>query len=293
MSTLSRISLPALRAVEAVARLGSLSLAAGELGVSPGAVSQQILKAEAQLGRALFDRTPHGMVLTPLGHEVAAHLTEGFAALRRGVLVAGRSRNDAITVSVAPVFAAKWLVRRLGDFAERHPDVRVRIDASTAAVVPRTGEVDACIRVGRGDWPGVRAEEVRPQRAFPVCSPGVAATLTELSDLTGVPIIRGQSAGLFDWEVWLQPNGLSASQLAQGPVFSDASLCLDAAIAGQGVFLAMETLVEDALAMGQLVAPYPGRFPTGVSYWFVEPSDGRRSAPVTAFRAWLLDALGG
>lgn len=74
-------------------------------------------------------------------------------------------------------------------------------------------------------------------------------------------------------------------------MFSDASLCLDAAIAGQGVFLAWETLAQDALAMGRLVAPFPGRFGTGILYWFVEPKGRPRPARVEAFRAWLVNEL--
>lgn len=285
------MNLMALRAVEAVARLGTLRAAAQELGVTSGAVSQQIMKAEAQLDRLLFERTPKGLVLTGMGQKVAAHLSEGFAALARGVAATRPGLDDVVTISVAPVLAGKWLVWRLGRFAEQQPDIRVRIDASTALLKPRPGEIDACIRVGRGEWSGVKSEEIMPQRVFPVCSPRLADNLREVSDLTKVPIIREQSNKLFGWNVWLSPNGMSDDQLGDGPEFSDASLCLDAAAAGQGVFLGLETLVTDALAAGRLVAPFPGRFPTGVAYWFVEPEGLRRSPQVEAFRVWLFEEL--
>lgn len=223
MNDLSSVNLMALRAVEAVARLGSLQNAAAELGVTPGAVSQQIIKAEAQLERVLFLRKPKGMVPTKVGHDLAAELTVGFEALARGVSRARRGSEDRITISVAPVFAAKWLVRRLGRFAESHPDIRVRIDASVGRVEPQMGEVDACIRVGAGNWSGVTSEEILAQRVFPVCSPSVAAELKDLSDLTRVPIIREQANGLFNWDVWLTPNEMSRDSLRDGPVYSDAS----------------------------------------------------------------------
>lgn len=291
MTSLSTVNLSALRAVEVVARHGTLREAADELGVTPGAVSQQILKAEQQLGRMLFDRRPSGMVPTALGTDIAAHLSEGFAALSRGVALAQQKSDDAITVSVAPVFAAKWLVPRLGGFADLHPDIRVRIDASTVTIDPKTGGVDACIRVGTGDWPGLRCEDILPQRVMPVCAPRLAEQLHDIADLTRVPIIRERSNTLFDWDVWLTPNDMTKDQLGAGPVFSDASLCLDAAIAGQGVYLGLEVLAQDALSRGQLVAPFPGRFRTGVSYWFVEPEGVRRPKTVEAFRTWLTDAL--
>ncbi|MEM9972748.1 MAG: LysR substrate-binding domain-containing protein [Pseudomonadota bacterium] len=290
MQELSSVNLTALRAVETVARLGTLRAAADELGVTPGAVSQQIIKAEAQLDRLLFERKPKGLEPTELGRDVAAYLSDGFAMLARAVSLTRRSTENAITVSVAPVFAGKWLVWRLGRFTQAYPEIRVRIDASVDLVAPRPGEVDACIRVGWGNWPGVRAEQILEQRIFPVCAPGLAERLNHVSDLAHVPIIR-EPHSMFGWDVWLRPNGMSEDALGDGPVFSDASLCIDAAVAGQGVFLAWETLAQDALAMGRITAPFPGRFPTGTSYWFVEPDGPRRQPQVEAFRAWLVEEL--
>lgn len=290
MRDLNTVNLTALRAVEAVARLGSLRAAADALGVTPGAVSQQVIKAESQLDRKLFIRTPSGLVPTDVGRDASSHFAEGFAALARGVASIQRRSSDAITISVAPVFAGKWLVWRMGRFAQAHEGLRVRIDASVDLVDPRTGEIDACIRVGWGDWTGVEAEELYPQRVFPVCAPVMAQKLRAPCDLASVPIIR-EPHSMFGWDVWLKPNDMSEDDLGEGPVFSDASLCLDASVAGQGVFLAWETLAADALQAGRLVAPFPGRFHTGISYWFVEPKRQRRSHAVEAFRAWLVSEL--
>ena len=291
MKNLSNVNLTAQRACEAVARLGALRAAADELGVTPGAISQHVIKAEAQLGRVLFERLPKGMVTTSIGSELTGYLTSGFDALSRGVAATQRGPTDAITISVAPVFAAKWLVRRLGSFADAHPTIRVRIAASGTRIDPRPGDVDACIRVGFGDWAGVASEEIVPQSVFPVCAPSVAARVRTPSDLTNVPIIRERKNTLFSWDTWLNPNDMSSKDLGDGPIFSDASLCLDAAAAGQGVFLTMDALGHDALAMGQLVAPLPGRFPSGASYWFVEPEGAKRPPFVRAFREWLFDAM--
>ncbi|QFT33632.1 Glycine cleavage system transcriptional activator [Labrenzia sp. THAF82] len=291
MALLPKMNLSALRAVEAVARLGSLRLAADELGVTPGAVSQRILKAEAQLERRLFERTQKGLVPTSIGQDLSSHLTDGFSTLARGIALSQAKPEDAVTISVAPVFAAKWLVRRLGQFAKLRPDIRVRIDASGAHVTPSPGDVDACIRVGRGGWPDVEVEEISPQRVFPVCAPALAEHIKEVADLSNLPIIREKKNQLFDWDVWLRPNQTSETVLGDGPVFSDASLCLDAAAAGQGVYLSLETLAVDAISTGQLVAALPGRFPTDVSYWFVEAPGTRRLPKVTAFRNWIIEAM--
>jgi len=290
MNALSGIHLNGLRAIEVVLRKQGLKEAAEELGVTPGAVSQQINKAEAQLGCRLFKRTPNGLKPTKLGIEVAAHLNEGFQSLAHGVALAKERPSKSVTIAVPPIFAGKWLVWRLHRFNNTHPDIRVRIDASVDLVDPNTNEADACIRVGAGDWPGVDLERLFAQRVFPVCAPVFAPQLQSLGDLLQVPIIRDTRA-MFSWNTWLTPNGMDEAQLTDGPEFSDAALCLDAAIAGQGVFLAWETLAQDALAAGRLVSPFPGRFPTGISYWFVEARGRRRTPQVEKFRTWLRDEL--
>lgn len=286
MRNLNALHLSGLRAVEAVGRLGSLRAAAEELGVTIGAVSQQVQKTERQLGRPLFDRMPKGLKPTALGEDVVARLTAGMAELSAGVALARNAGETVLTVSTAPVFAGKWLVWRLNRFHDAHPDISIRIDANANLIDPDLSDVDVCIRVGRGDWPGVTAEKMLDQRIFPVCSPGIAENLNDPADLANVPIIRDPLA-LFGWDVWLGPNDLDEAVLGDGPVYSDASLCLDAAIAGQGVFLAWETLANDAIRMNRLAAPFPGRHRTGLSYWFVTGRRAHRSRRVRAFRTWL------
>ncbi len=291
MNNLNRIQLGGLRALEATGRLGGLRPAAEELGVTVGAVSQQIQKVEKQIGRRMFERLPKGLKLTPLGEEVIGHLTAGMSELSAAIAIAENRAEDTLTVSVAPVLAAKWLVWRLPRFNEQIPDIHIRIDAGkTSLVDPNLSGVDATIRVGRGDWPGVKAERLIDQYVFPVCSPALAKTLTAPTDLSQVPIIR-DSGTMFDWNVWLAPHGLDEALLGGGPTYSDGSLCLDAAVAGQGVFLAWETLACDALDAGRLAAPFPERRPTGISYWFVTAQNATRTPSIAALHKWLKEEL--
>jgi LysR family glycine cleavage system transcriptional activator len=290
MKNLNRVHLGGLRAIEAVNRLGTLRAAAGEMGVTIGAVSQKVRKAERQLGHVLFERRPKGLTPTRMGEELARHLSHAMAELSAAVALAERSGEDTLTVSVAPVLAEKWLVWRLKAFNDAHPDLRIRVDATLSLVDPNVSDVDVCIRVGKGNWPGVRAVELLKHLVFPVCSPAVAQSLRTPEDLAQVPIIRDWGA-MFDWDVWLDHTGLDKSILGGGPTFSDASLCLDAAIAGQGVFLAWETLACDALNRGRVAAPFPGRYPTGISYWFVTGHHARRTPSTRKFEAWLRGEL--
>ncbi|MCL6705732.1 LysR substrate-binding domain-containing protein [Pseudomonas sp. R2.Fl] len=290
MKNLNLVTLNGLRAVEAVGRLGSLQAAADELGVTIGAVSQQIIKCEAQLGRGLFAREARGLVPLPASRDFITRLTKAFGGLSRAVDHVRQEREDVLTISVAPVFAARWLVFRLGRFAELHPHIRIRLDATNRLINPSVGDVDLCIRVGKGQWPGVRTDLLLPQRVFPVCAPAVAAGLASPADLLDLPwVVDGRA--LFSRDVWLNGMGLPLGRVAERHVFNEASLCLDAVIAGQGVMLAWQTLASHAIQSGQLVVPFGPFVPTGDGHYLVTAEGGRRDPKVEAFDVWLREAL--
>ncbi|CDN53057.1 DNA-binding transcriptional activator GcvA [Neorhizobium galegae bv. officinalis bv. officinalis str. HAMBI 1141] len=290
MNNLNLVHLNGLRALEAVGRLGSLQAAADELGVSVGAVSQQVIKAEAQLGQPVFQRLPKGMMPVDAARPMLARLSEGFHALSEAVAI-GRRQDDALlTISVAPVFAARFLVHRLDRFSSLHPEIRLRMDATTRLADLGVDDIDLGIRVGPGTWPGVDAELLIEQTVFPVCSPALAEKLKEPKDILKLPaIIDGPS--MFSWEIWLNEAGLSGAGMATRHVFNDASLCLDATIAGQGVMLAWHTLATYALEQGRLVEPFAIRAHTGMGHYLVTRAGARIPAKVRAFREWLKTEL--
>ncbi|MBY6048638.1 LysR substrate-binding domain-containing protein [Vannielia litorea] len=289
MADLNDIPLNALRAAEAVARLGSLSRAGAELGVSPGAVSQQVARAEAALRRGLFERRPGGMVPLEGTEEVFANLREGFARLTRAAEAARRDRSHVLTVSVAPIFAARFLIWRLSDFTRAHPDIQVRIDSTPGLIDFAASDIDIAVRIGPGGYSGVSCERLFGQRIVPVCSAELAARVAGPEDFARLPIIRDTSA-MFGWDAWLGPEGAEVT-LGGGPEFSEASLCFDAAMAGQGVFLAFEVLAHDPLARGQVVAPVPRWHDTEHAYWLLHAEGRSLSNPARLFRRWIKGAV--
>ncbi|UJW75841.1 LysR substrate-binding domain-containing protein [Rhizobium sp. SL42] len=290
MRNLNRIHLNGLRAVEAVKRLGSLQAAADELGVSIGAVSQQVIKTEQQMGSALFERTSRGMVPIDAAAEILARLSDGFRQLSGAVALAERGDDKVLTISVAPVFAARWLVHRVAAFSERFPDISLRIDANDRLTDAAQTDVDLRIRVGRGHWQGFKSELILEQRIVPVCTPGMAEGLKGPEDLLLLPkIIDGRA--MFDWDVWLSAAGLDGGEIRARHTFSEASLCLDAAIAGQGVMLAWQTLASHQLQHGQLIAPFGPAVKTGFGHYFVAGENVRRSEKVEKFKRWLRSEL--
>jgi LysR family transcriptional regulator, glycine cleavage system transcriptional activator len=290
MKALNRVHLNGLRAAEAAGRLGSLPAAAEELGVTVSAVSQHILKLERQLGRALFERTGRGVVTTPSAAAILAQLTRGMTELNHAVGQGFRQGANTLVLSAAPVFAAKWLVSRLIRFSRLHPTVRLRLEASATHVDLDGDDVDLAIRVGRGEWPSVEAQFLLSQDLFPVAAPAVAAKIKTPEDLCRAAIIRDANSTL-PWSLWLDHFGMNEKVLPAGSSFSDAGLCLDAAIAGQGVMLAWNILAQDALADGRLVAPFAHRAATGLGYWLVSSKLRRPTVAMRRFSDWIVSEM--
>jgi DNA-binding transcriptional LysR family regulator len=285
---LNAFHLNGLRAVETVARTGSLRRAADELGVSASAVSQQIGRTEKQLGRPIFQRTASGLVPTEFGTLFTARLSAGFGELARAISLARQDQANTLVISVAPAFAARWLVPRLSRMFERHPDILLRIDASARLADLDRSDVDLAIRLGDGKWPNLDVELLVAQEMFPVCAPTIARKLHAIEDLANVSVLNDVNT-MFAWERWFESAGVAPVTPLPGATFNDPMLCMEATIAGQGVMLAWQLLVADALADGRLVAPFGSRAASDLGYYLV--TSGRDSRKVTAFKRWIREEV--
>src|SRR3954449_7528509 len=122
--------LNALKAFEAAARHESFTRAADELCVTPGAVSHQVKALEAELGLKLFNRERQRLVITEAGRDYLNVIRDAFDRIGQGTeRLQQRQRSGVLALSVSPNFAAKWLVHRLGRFAEAHPEIDLRVSA--------------------------------------------------------------------------------------------------------------------------------------------------------------------
>lgn len=290
MTMLNRVHLNGLRAVETVARLGSLAAAAGELNVSASAVSQQIKRTEKQLGQALFERTPGGLVPTEFGAVFTARLGAGFRELAQAVALADEASQCTLVVSVALAFASKWLLPRLSRHFARYPNVLLRIDASGRVADLDHSDIDIGIRMGDGKWPGVQAELLLAQEVFPVCAPSIAARLRSIEDLAQTCAITDERS-MISWDSWFAAAGVEPVTFLKGARFTDPMLCLESAIAGHGVMLAWQLLTADALADGRLVAPFGVRAESGLGYWMVTSATKSESRKVRDFKAWIREEI--
>lgn len=177
MENLNAIPLSALRAIEAIARNGTLGLAADELGVTAGALSQRLAKAEAALGQSLFVRTAAGLKPTPIFADVVPRLTHAISELSSIVADIRLPKENTLTVSVAPIFASRWLIWRINKFNQQNPNLSVRIVPSLEVINLDLSEVDVGIRVSQDAAIGRNAVKLLDQRVFPVCAPDLARTI--------------------------------------------------------------------------------------------------------------------
>jgi DNA-binding transcriptional LysR family regulator len=290
MRNLNSIPLSALRTVEAIARTGTLKRAAAELGVTSGALSQRLAKAEAALGRTMFLRTSSGLKPTETCSAIMPRLSRAIFDLTAVVAEVSASEKTALTVSVAPIFASRWLIWRIRKFNEQNPTISLRLEPRAELVDLNRSDVDVGIRVGAVAAIGEGATKLLEQRVFPVCSPEMAQLIKSPADLYQFPVIR-ENERLYGWDTWLAEQGLTTAALKPGPTYADGALCLDAAMTGQGLFMAWETLACDALERGQIAAPFRQRSKTGSTYWFATSRFSAHKASVKKFQLWLQDEL--
>jgi LysR family glycine cleavage system transcriptional activator len=184
---------------------------------------------------------------------------------------------------------------RLSAFQEAHPGIDVRITTSTGLVDFRSGDVDAAIRYGRGNWPGVRADWLMADQLFPVCSPALLAgdkPLRRPEDLADHVLLH-TSAGLEDdWRLWLTAAGLPTT-LSKHPglTFDLSFMTVQAAIDGIGVAIGRTSYVEADIAKGRLVVPFKITLPADAGFYLVSPEVRADSPKLAAFRQWLVASV--
>jgi LysR family glycine cleavage system transcriptional activator len=279
-----------LKAFEAAARHESFTRAAEELCVTQGAVSQQVKALEDGLGIKLFNRERQRLVITEAGRDYLLTVRDALDRLAVGTeRLLQRQTAGVLTVSTSPDFAAKWLVHRLGHFAEAHSDIDLRVSATLHHVDFAREEVDLAVRHGDGNWPGHETVQLSAEQLFAVCSPTLLSgrrRLAKPADIPKFPLIHLDSRA--DWTNWLRAVGVDDADATHGPVLNRASMVIDAAINGQGVALARTTLAAWDLINRRLVRPFPDSLPLSKTYWIICPKATSNVPKIATFRNWLL-----
>ena len=285
-------SVNGLRAFSAAGRHLSFRAAADDLGVTQGAVAQHVRGLEEHLGLRLFLREPRGLAFTAQGRAYHAAVSRAFSQLSDATNEL-RSAPSRVTISVTPTFASKWLIPRLAEFTDVHPDIDLRITATERVSSFHADGVDIAVRQGRPPFgASLRADLLFPQKIIAVCSPSLVAQ----QDLPLVAGVLARMTLLHDthdlWPKFIEMAYGRETEQPRGLRFNQTTLSLDAALAGQGIALASRFLVQRDLEAGRLVQPVESTLEGGLDFYLLTPRQ-RLSDAASHVRCWLLGMSNG
>jgi len=277
----------ALLALEAAARHQSFARAAQELSLTEGAISRQIAKLEEQVGVRLFHRVGNRVELSDLGARYAAEMREALDMIeRRTRQLQADARVDApLEIGVIPTFASRWLIPRMADFHQRHPQVRINLRERTEPFNLADSELHAAINIEHPAWSAMQVQALFQAPLLAVCHPGLAGRAP-----AELPLLHKHEDGE-QWAAYARHSGIELPQPATGPRYDRFSLLIDAARAGMGVALVPRLYVEEDLAQDRLRAPWPEVTQLSERYVLVS-RPGEVPVALEVFREWLFGEIG-
>jgi LysR family glycine cleavage system transcriptional activator len=294
--------LSALRAFEAAARHLSLTNAARELHVTPGALSHQIRGLEELLGVKLFERKVRAIALTDAGKQLYPGLQTGFAQIRDALAsFEAAGQPNVLVVSTSPGLTSKWLAPRLYRFASAHPYIDVRISSSAANANFTTDGIDLAIRnmpIDPAPDPSLESEKLLDLTYIPVCTPRLLDKFGPVKNaraLARLPLIHDESLAARgaspSWSEWFKAAAVDNVDLKRGLRFTSADHALDAAEEDAGVLLTHDIMAYDGLRTGRLVIPVRLSIAAGRTFHLVRLKARRPSAAMDAFAAWIKEEV--
>jgi LysR family transcriptional regulator, glycine cleavage system transcriptional activator len=284
--------LQALRALEAAARRRSFSRAAEELHLTHSAISHHLRALESELGVELFRRVGAQMIPTAAGAQLADRVRRSLDDLRDALdsTRPGVSGVTRLELSVMADFASVWLIPRLGDFYERHPNVDLSIRMHADVAPPDPYPYDIGIWHRRVEEPGFQIRKLLDDQVVAVCSPELLKRYPDfrLENIADMPLLRFSRRG---WRDFFEAAGIAGSEPTRGPVFDDAGLLLQATIAGQGVATARLQLARVFIERGELVQLGHVHIQASLDYFFTWRDGHPREDVIGQFYRWMRSKL--
>jgi LysR family glycine cleavage system transcriptional activator len=284
----------ALLCFEAAAQHCSFSRAAQALALTQSAVSRQITALEEYLGVALFERTRHGVALTPAGQQYAGKVAQRLLAIEQDTLeiMRGHSADDDVRLACVATFATQWLIPRLPLLRKKHPDMTVHIETRTRPFLFAESAFDAAIYAGTQEqvnqWAGTRHLLLQDEAVVAVCSPTLLGRRRTFSPqaIAQLPLIQ-QSTRPDAWPAWFEAMQVDAPLARVGPRYELFSMACAAAAHGLGVALVPRLLIATELARGELVLAHPAPLPSQRHYFLIYPDQADLPPSVQRFSEWL------
>lgn len=286
----------ALLAFDAAMKRMSFALAAQELSVTPGAISQQIQKLEDWLGASLFVRDVRQIRPTPEGLEYWAAVQPALQQIRQASQGLRQRGMLEVRLSMPPTLAAKWFAPRMADFMGHHPDISLHLAATTELADLERDSIDLAIRHFDGRAPQLDTTLLLPDEARLFCAADYARKLglPTPAALAGVTLLNTTLHP--HWTAWLgRFAGMDKEHVAALPQlhFNQTLLAIEAARYGRGVVLCSRQLVESELDKGLLVEPFDCALPLEQAYYLVHRRTNGLRPAVQVLKAWLLATAAG
>lgn len=286
--------LRAVRAFEAIARLGSITAAAKELAISPSAVSHQLKTLEAFLQMPLTERQGRNLILRSEGREYYRSIRSAFNVLRQATEhVREQSASRQVTISLIPLFGMGWFIPRLHGFLRENPDIDINVVYANHRNY-LSDAADISIRFGVGQWTGYRSEKLMSGKMVPVCSRSfirLHGLLDTPDQLLPLPLLHDEERNT--WMQWFQQAGVRRPLRSTGPMFEDGLLTLAAVQSGLGCALMREPLIEPYLNSGELVKLFDRPIDDGRDYYLCVRADSELSQEGLNLQKWLLREAAG
>lgn len=283
--------LAAIRTFEVAGRLENFSRAAEELGLTQAAVSYQVRQLEDRLGRALFVREKGRVRLSETGQKLLPAISAAFASMGDAFDALGSDEAEVLTISAVTSFGGTWLSARIGRFQLAYPDLAVRILMSNELVDFNATNVDVAIRIGRGDWPGLRSDFLFRSHVTPICSPAFrdAHHIRRPEDLLHVERLAPNDPW---WAGWLAQAGIGTPPPPRRGIELDSQLQEATAVqGGYGIALMTPLLWRTELDAGRMVQPFDTLYQPGTANYFVHRDKRVGVRKIERFREWLHEEM--
>jgi LysR family glycine cleavage system transcriptional activator len=286
--------LNALRAFDAVARHGSITRAAAELCVTPGAITKQIQLLEEFLGVDLFLRGHREIVINSKGEQYHRAISQALMDIQGATeKIKAGSKEHVLKIRSYTTFSIRWLIPHAAKFLAANPDISLELTTSLEPIDFAREEIDCAIRMGNAEWPNMNATKLIDNVIIPVCSPKYLAgkKITKPKDLLSHKLLHIKRRP-HDWSYWLTGNGLGSEPIPEGMICENSEFAYSAAKEGLGIVMAQYFLVHEDLEAGRLVRPVEQTHDCGAnSYYLITPSQKKESIHTKKFKEWILNEI--
>jgi len=288
--------LNALKAFDSVARHESVSHAANELCVTPGAITKQIQHLESFLGVPLFIRRHRQIILNEQGKIFQRAVSKALLEIQTATNnIKGSAQNSTLKIRSYTTFSIRWLIPHAPKFLSANPEISLELTTSLDPVDFARDNIDCAIRLGSGDWPNATSTKLIDNVIVPVCSPQylMGKKMKTPKDLLACNLLHIKRRPN-DWNLWFSGIGLSVDSIPQGMMCENSEIAYSAAKEGLGIAMAQYFLVRDDIELGKLVRPVMQSHDCGDNtYYLVMPSNTQQNIHSRKFKEWILSEIEG